>query len=227
MKKKTMLDVSQEIASAINSYASIIAIAAGFVTAGAGVLTYMSASTMARYSDEAIAKANSVSAEANNAAAQANAKTETLTQQNLELQIRLEKERKERLELQKSVERRSISEKQRKEIIDTSKKIQKKLKIKIHCNAKDTEARAYVQQIGQLLHDQGHYAEGIEAGIIVQMDSANIGVYLLIYDTPHKLDVLALLALTGIATEIVQLNTPDPNGFHAELTVLPKPPYIG
>lgn len=227
MKKKTMLDVSQEIAKAINSYASIIAISAGFVTAIAGVLTYMSASTLARYSNEAIAKANSVSAEANNAAAQANAKTEILTQQNLELQIKLEKERKERLELQKAVERRSISKKTEKEIRDSSARINRKLKIRIECFSHDFEAITYAEQLGGLLHSLGHDVKGVRTGVIIHLDTANTGVDLLIFDTPAQHDALLLLGFTGVATQIKQLKKTHEDGLDALVTVMAKQPYIG
>lgn len=222
-----MFSMPQELATTIQNYASIVTILAAFVSAGAGFLTFIASSNLSRYSDEAISKANSVSAQANSAAATANEKAEEINKQNLELQIKLEKERKERLELQKAVERRSISKETEAAIRKSSERINRKLRIRIECHAHDHEALAYAEQFGGLLHSLGHDVEGIGTGIVIEMGTANIGVYLLIYDTPAQLDSLMLLGLTGFTTQLKQLKVTHEAGIDALVRVMAKPPYIG
>lgn len=227
MKKKNMFSMPQELATTIQNYASIVTILAAFVSACAGVLTFIASSNLSRYSDESIALANSVSAQANNSAAKANEKAEAINKQNLELQIKLEKERKERLELQKAVERRSLSPESIKSIQEASERIKDKLSIRLECNQNDYEAVAYTEQIGSLLHNLGHKADGVGTGVVIHMDSSNVGVFLFIYDTANRSSVMSLLWETGIATQAKILTTKHEDGHDAMLSIMQKPPYIG
>lgn len=227
MKKKRMLLLPQEISTTIQNYASLVTIVAAFISACAGVLTFIASSNLSRYSDEAIAKANSVSAQANSSAAKANEKAEEIKKQNLELQINLEKERKERLELQKAVERRSLSPEKKKSVQEASGRMKEKLSLRIECNRNDYEALAYAEQIGGLLHNIGHKVDGVGTGIVIHMESSNVGAFLFIYDTPNRLGVLNLLWDTGIATQVKILSTQHEEGHDAMLSVMQKPPYIG
>ncbi|WP_150796672.1 hypothetical protein [Pseudomonas fluorescens] len=105
---KSMTNITLEMANAIYTCASVVAITAALLSACAGVLTYMASSVQDRFADQAIANANQMSAEANRAAAHANLKAESLIKQNIELSIKLEAEKNERLKTEAALGPRKL-----------------------------------------------------------------------------------------------------------------------
>lgn len=103
-----MLNFSLETANVIHTTGSVIAIISAFIAAVAGAMTFVASVVQSQHADQKIAEANSLSAIANNSAAQANQKTEELVKQNLQLAIKLESERTERLRLESSLGPRKI-----------------------------------------------------------------------------------------------------------------------
>lgn len=223
-----MLNLSLEAANAVYTCASIVAITAALISACAGVITYMASSIQDRYADQAIANANSVSAQANNAAAQANAKTEILTKQNLELQIQVEKEKKERLILQKNLGKRHLSEAQVQNIKSTLSKASFTPHLSIEANRADIEAWEYAMDIARVFSESGAIVILKPTGIRITIGSSNTGLAAYIYDTQEKIGLNQIIKEIGIASEVRQIPRlhEDHQNIHASFVISAKEPYI-
>lgn len=177
-----MLNISLEVANTIYTYASIVAITAALISACGGVLTYMASSVQDRYSDQAIANANKMSAEANNAAAQANVTTEKLTKQNLELSIQLETEKKERLKIEESLRTRVLTEKEADKLIKGLESARGIASVIVAIARQEPEVINYSRQIIQTLKKAG--INTLVSNTHIFSTGSNTGMHVVIFEGP-------------------------------------------
>lgn len=221
-----MFDFSIETANSIHTAASIIAVTAALVAACAGGITYITSTIQSQHNNLEIAKANSLSDQANNAAAQAKLKTEELTKQNLELAIKLENEKQNRLKIESTLGMRYISEQQANEIIKALSSKNEEIEISIQIARQESEVLNYGRQIAEAFKRAGAHVS-ISNTIIMSGD--NTGTRALIMKGPGHIIIHDAIKASGIANSIDILEPQpgtgylvDPNKFAASITVFPK-----
>ena len=228
-----MSNISLQTANLIHTYASITAITAAFIAASSGVITYMASSVQSRYNDQAIANANSVSAQANNAAAQAKVTSEELVKKNIELSIELEKERQERLKMESSLSRRSLTPQQKEILSENLKKVSGISKIVIHIAQQESEVINYSDEI-RLAFTKAGINVKLERGHVISTGD-NTGVQVVMLKGPGHDAIEYAIEQAGFASVVhrAPLQPPqgarfthDPNLFAAKITIFPKPPHL-
>ncbi|MFU2327723.1 hypothetical protein [Pseudomonas sp. NFX98] len=229
-----MPEISLETANIIYRYASIVALVALVASAGAGLVIYVTSEIRGKYADESIERARNLGAQANESAAQANVKAETLTKENLQLSLTLEKERKERLELQRQLGPRTLSAEQKIKLVDMLKHLPENATILITRNESSKETNDYASEIAETFKRAG--ANVVEKQInFMTFGSPNYGVRLVLLGGPGRETIKTSMQSTNIATEIKQLPEPDPKNptrnlynwsMSAAIEVLPKPPHL-
>lgn len=228
-----MSNISLQTANLIHTYASITAITAAFIAASSGVITYMASSVQSRYNDQAIANANSVSAQANNAAAQAKVTSEELVKKNIELSIELEKERQERLKMESSLSRRSLTPQQKEILSENLKKVSGISKIVIHIAQQESEVINYGEEMILAFAESGIDVTVVKVNVLSLGSST--GVRATIYNGPGHDAIEYAIAQSGFASVVhrAPLQPPqgarfthDPNLFAAKITIFPKPPHL-
>lgn len=228
-----MLNISLETANLIHTCASITAITAALIAASSGVITYMASSVQSRYNDQAIANANSVSAQANNAAAQAKVTSEELVKKNIELSIELEKERQERLKIEYSLSRRSLTPQQKETLSEHLEKARGISEVVIHIARQESEVINYSDEI-KLAFTKAGVNVKLERGHVISTGD-NTGVQVVMLKGPGHDAIEYAIEQAGFASAILHapLQSPpgrtfshDPNLFAAKITIFPKPPHL-
>ncbi|MFK3815072.1 hypothetical protein ACI2KG_00430 [Pseudomonas sp. NPDC089407] len=231
IKKKTnksMLNLSLETANVIHTTGSVIAIISAFIAAVAGAMTFVASVVQSQHADQKIAEANSLSAIANNSAAEANQKTEELVQQNLELSIKLESERNERLRLQNSLGPRKISPETALKLMEDLKGLgNSSIRLKIARNEEEVEK--YAAQIFLILKMAGIPTTAQKTHTI--SSGSNTGVQAVFFNGPESEKIESIFRESGVFSRIlrpkIDASNQDGFGFNtseitAVITVFPK-----
>lgn len=149
-----MINISLDTANLIHTVGSVIAIVSAFIAASTGLMTFIASTVQSRYADQKIAEANSLSAVANDAAARANHKTEELVKQNLELSLKLEAEKKERLRIETTLGPRTISRDSASSLITKLHGLDKS-KVRVVIARSEAEVENYAAMIVMILQSAG------------------------------------------------------------------------
>ncbi|WP_409259394.1 hypothetical protein [Pseudomonas sp. KCJK9009] len=208
MKIKSMLNISLEAANTIHTSASLIAITCALIASIAGVVTYMASTVQSRYNDQAIANANSVSAQARNAAAQAELKTEEVTKANLELSIKLETEKLKRLKIEENLMPRTFSTQVTKAFTSNLKGLDGKPVVIINIAKSEDEVTRLAGSLSDILKDAGAHVVITKVHVISM--GSNTGIKAMLYDGFGNKQIELAIQESGIASKISRYY-PKPN----------------
>lgn len=203
-----MTQISLEAANLIYRYASITALVALTASAGAGLIIYVTSEIRGKYADESIALASAMGAQANESAAKANIKAELLTRENLQLSLILEKERKERIELERKLGPRTLNAEQVTVLRETLGKLPNDSKILIMRNEASKEILNYATEIKEIFKAAGATVSEAK-NIPIILNSADSGVRLLLLGGPGREQIRKAMELANITSEIRQFEKPS------------------
>lgn len=223
-----------DLANTIYKISSFVALLALALSAIAGIFIYISSEIRGKYSDQLIENARALGAQANESAAVADVKAEQLKKDNLELSITLERERRERIELERRLGPRLLSIEQKKAIHETLKNISKRASVIIITSDNSPEASNYASEIYEALRASG--VKTLRRNLkVTTIGSPDYGVSLILLGGPEKQAIKRAFTSTNIVTEVRQDNEPSEEdkermlynwSYSAAIEVKAKPPHL-
>lgn len=155
-------DISLEFANRMYLWASIAAIVLAILAAVSTFLIFWASGVRDKHADQTIenarataSKAHERAATANSAAASANERAQAISQENLQLAIKLEEERKARLIIEKRLEPRRLDQGEQSALIERLSAI-KPFRYCIGSVLGDEEGQAYANELITCFEKAGH-----------------------------------------------------------------------
>lgn len=233
-KKERRTKMPLELANAIYKTSSIVALMALALSATAGIFIYVTSEIRGKHADQSIENARTLGAQANEAAALANVKAELLTKDNLQLSLTLEKERRERIELEKKLGPRSLSTEQKLAMRNALQNISSTASVLIIRSDSSSEVSNYASEIAQIFRESGIQVAEQQTKII-KVGSPNHGTSLILLGGPAKETIKNAITLANIATETREIKKPSDEDqkrmiykweLSAVLEIKSKPPHL-
>lgn len=203
-----MPNIPIELANTIYKISSVIALVALALSATAGIFIYVTSEIRGKYADQSIENARVLGAQANEASALANLKAEQLIKENLQLSLILEKERRERLDLQRKLGPRSLSTEQKSAMKTALQGISPNASIIIVRRDSSPEVLNYASEIAAIFKDSGIQVVEWQTRVTT-LGSPDHGAALILLGGPEKQLIKNAITLANISTEIREHKQPS------------------